>query len=287
MTPASCRTAQRRPAPYGPGPGQGCKKGAGVRMPGLDQLNFEGQDLVQVTLSRIREHEPPEGYYVAFSGGKDSVVLFDLVQRAGVKFDAHYNVTGIDPPELVYFIRDFYPDVIPEMPLKRIWPLVEAKGLPRRTARFCCEYLKEHSGAGRLVVTGIRWAESVARRRRQMLESCRWHRAKFFLHPIIDWPTESVWSYIHREGLPYCRLYDEGFKRLGCVLCPMGSPAQAQLDMARWPKIAAAWRRAAGRFYNRGTPGTRRWRTAAEYLDWWLTREATPDPGDCQLDLFV
>ena len=57
-------------------------------------------------IDRLQTFEPPEGYYLAFSGGKDSQTIYHLAQEAGVKFDAHYNVTGIDPPELVYFIRE-------------------------------------------------------------------------------------------------------------------------------------------------------------------------------------
>jgi len=58
----------------------------------------------EIAIERIKSFEPPEGYYVAFSGGKDSIVVLDLVKRAGVKYDAYYHVTGIDPPELVHFI---------------------------------------------------------------------------------------------------------------------------------------------------------------------------------------
>ena len=57
---------------------------------GLTQLNFEGYDKVQVAIMRLQQFQPPEGYYLAFSGGKDSVVLYDLAVKSGVKFDAHY-----------------------------------------------------------------------------------------------------------------------------------------------------------------------------------------------------
>ena len=53
----------------------------------------------------------PNGYYLAFSGGKDSAVLYYLAKDAGVQFRAFYNVTTIDPPENVYYIREHFPDV--------------------------------------------------------------------------------------------------------------------------------------------------------------------------------
>lgn len=243
---------------------------------GINQLNFDGKNKVEVAIMRLQEFMPREGYYLAFSGGKDSNVIYDLAVKANVKFDTHYNITGIDPPELVYFIREHYTGILYEKPLETIWHLIERKGLPRRNARFCCEYLKEHSGAGRVVVTGVRWQESWRRKRRSMVETCRWVKAKSFLHPIIDWTTEEVWEYICQENLPYCSLYNEGFKRIGCVLCPMITAKQAARDMTRWPKIAAAWHRACVRYFNRGTEGVQRWDSPDEMFKWWLSRAAIP-----------
>lgn len=257
---------------------------------GLAQLNFAGLNKMEVALMRLREFEPPSGYHLAFSGGKDSVVIYDLAMKADVKFDAHYNITGIDPPELVYFIREHYSGLIYEKPLMAIWPLIEKKGLPRRNARFCCEYLKEHSGAGRVVVTGIRWQESWHRKKRAMVETCRWVKAKSFLHPIIDWTREEIWEYLELNRLPYCSLYDEGasgkyrgdghFKRLGCVLCPMTTAAQTQRDKERWPKIAQAWFRACQRYYDQGRESCKRWDSAEEMFEWWLGRKAIADEID-------
>ena len=62
----------------------------------------------------------PAGYHLAFSGGKDSMVLYHLAKMAGVKFKAHMQVTTIDPPELMQFVRANYPDVVLHLSLIHI-----------------------------------------------------------------------------------------------------------------------------------------------------------------------
>lgn len=98
-----------------------------------EQTLFGEIDKVDLAIRRIKLHEPPEGYYVAFSGGKDSCVILDLVKRAGVKFDAHINLTTVDPPEVIRFVRQQYPEVIMEKPQISMKKLIEKKGiLPTR-----------------------------------------------------------------------------------------------------------------------------------------------------------
>ncbi len=129
------------------------------------------QEKIDMAIERLKSFEPPEGYYVAFSGGKDSQCVYHLCQMAGVKFDAHYNVTSVDPPELIYFIREHYPDVEFVHPTDSkgepvtMWSLIRKNKIPpTRVARYCCTYLKESSGKERVTVTGVRWAESARRK---------------------------------------------------------------------------------------------------------------------------
>ena len=81
-------------------------------------MHWELEKKVSDSISLLKRAEPlalamnPEdGFYVAFSGGKDSQVMLDLVRRAGVKYTAWYSVTGNDAPANVYFIREHYPEV--------------------------------------------------------------------------------------------------------------------------------------------------------------------------------
>lgn len=279
----------------------------------VENTLFGVRDKVKIAIDRLRTFEPPEGYYLAFSGGKDSQCIYHLAKEAGVKFDAHYNVTGIDPPELVYFIRENYPDVIRDMYKESMWKLIKKKGLPTRIHRFCCAELKEHGGEGRVCVTGVRWAESNARAKRKpfeittpniknkmlfndnetdrrSFENCQ-IKGKRVVNPIIDWEDSDVWEYIHSRGLKYCKLYDEGFKRLGCIGCPMARKGRLR-EFARYPKFEIMYKKAIESFI----PGYLErceqkgkepmYTTVDEWFNWWIYGKDNEDVFDGQEDMF-
>lgn len=267
----------------------------------LGQLNINGKDKVETAIGRLRTFEPPEGYYLAFSGGKDSVVVKALADMAGVRYDAHYSVTSVDPPELVYFIRENHPDVTFEYPRGKdgqrvtMWDLIPRKKMPpTRIARYCCEVLKEHGGEGRFTVTGVRWAESSRRRNgraglelsdgtktgkrkledpdnpgnAKMARFCP-TKGKHILNPIIDWDDGDVWEFIRKYEIPYCKLYDQGHTRLGCIGCPVASSQAEELE--RYPKYRQAYLRAFGKMLEeRDKAGLDTgWETAEDVMEWW------------------
>lgn len=255
---------------------------------GLSQLNFAGLNKVEVSIMRLREFEPPEGYYLAFSGGKDSEVVYDLAVKSGVRFDAHFSVTTVDPPEVLKFIRENYPNVEWHYPFKSMMTMVVEKGFPTRQSRWCCADYKENGGEGRFVLTGIRAAESARRSRRPMVEVCpRDARLKKFLHPIIDWSTRDVWDYLTANQLKHCSLYDEGFKRIGCVLCPMQTAKQSQLEVVRFPRLARAWRIAFQKLWDTRDAHHwkhQEWKSADDMFEWWLSRKGQKqDNGQCSM----
>ena len=235
-------------------------------------------NLDQIAIERLKTFEDnalaknPDGYYVAYSGGKDSDVILNLVRKSGVKYTAHHHLTTCDPPEVVYHVRK-QEDVIIDKPKLTMWQLIRKKGMPpRRNARYCCEVLKEGGGANRIVVTGVRWGESARRSKRKMVESCYRQKSKRFLNVIIDWSTQDVWGKIRKTKIDYCKLYDEGFKRLGCVLCPMSRDVQRQMD--RWPRIARAWEKAIKATWKPTKDKRFTFNDPEEYWQWWLDRDA-------------
>ena len=268
-----------------------------------EQQLFGERDLVALSIQRLREFETqacdmhPDGYWVAFSGGKDSIVILDLVRKAGVKHTAHFSVTTVDPPELLAFIREHYADVKREKPRLSMFQMIEKQMMPpTRMVRYCCKEFKERGGLNRFVVTGIRWAESVRRSKRRMTEVGFRDSRKRYLHPIIEWTDQDVWQYIRENKLPYCRLYDEGFTRVGCVLCPMANAREKAEHCRRWPAFERAYRRAmdkavtalkttergAARIANSGKP--LKWDNGDDMWDWWMregivTKKEDSDQG--------
>lgn len=231
-------------------------------------------DKVAIAIERMKTFEPQDGYYLAFSGGKDSQVIYKLMEMSGCKFDAHYNVTTVDPVELIRFIQSKYPTVIFDKPKKTMWQLIPEKLMPpTRLARYCCLELKERGGNGRTVVTGVRAAESVRRRSWQMFQPCP-KRHGHILNPIIDWDEVDVWDFIKKEIGYWCELYDRGYGRIGCIGCPNSPNQKRQLEDN--PKIKKSYLLAFERMLTlrkeRNLETT--WANSQEVMDWWLENKS-------------
>jgi phosphoadenosine phosphosulfate reductase len=233
-------------------------------------------ELADAAIALLREHEPPEGYYGCFSGGKDSVVIKELARIAGVRVDWNYNVTTADPPELTRFIKEHHPDVAwnrSKNATGSIFKEMVKRGHPTRRFRWCCAIYKEDHGNNRRKIIGIRADES-PRRAKQWNEVSTNRRTKqLIVLPIYRWLTCDVWQFIRSHNLPYCSLYDEGFDRIGCILCPMASARIKQLELQRWPKIAALWRRGFQQLWDSKPDDwtiKRRFNSCDEHWQWWI-----------------
>lgn len=274
---------------------------------------------VRTSIERLKAFEPDEGYFLAYSGGKDSDCIKMIADLAGVKYEAVHNLTTVDAPETVRYVKS-QPDVRINQSRDRdgkpvtMWNLIVRKGTPPlRISRYCCSELKEPNGAGRIVVTGVRWAESSRRKEqsdvvkiigkpkateklaeelginyrvtnlggivlnddndenRRMVEHC-YRTRKTMVNPIVDWTDEEVWEFLHHYGCRSNPLYECGFKRIGCIGCPMASRQQRLSEFDRYPAYRKAYIHAFDKMLEkRRTDGKEAvWNDGQEVFDWWI-----------------
>lgn len=243
-------------------------------------------DLEQTAIERLkaasdmslRLFEKP--LVITYSGGKDSDVMLHLAEKSGIPFEALHSLTTADAPETVRHVYDTFrrleckgikcdvdKHVQPDGSRVTMWNLIPRKLMPpTRLMRYCCAVLKEGGGKNRFIATGVRWAESTARKRRgglevlaskpqsslilsndndedrRLFETCQL-KGKRVVNPIVDWKDNEVLDYAAIEKIPMNPLYCEGFHRVGCVGCPMASKART-MEFARYPRIKAAYIRA-------------------------------------------
>ena len=128
-------------------------------------------ELLQKAEKIALNYDAEQGYFLAFSGGKDSQALYHIAQLAGVRFQGHMNLTSVDPPEVIRFVKKNYPEVELNKPGKSIFQIaVERQILPTMRVRWCCAEYKETAGAGKVTLIGIRKAESSRRAKRNEVE---------------------------------------------------------------------------------------------------------------------
>jgi 3''-phosphoadenosine 5''-phosphosulfate sulfotransferase (PAPS reductase)/FAD synthetase and related enzymes len=239
----------------------------------VEHTLFGTEDYVQRAIKEIRAMAGQKHICLRFSGGKDSVVIKRLLDMAGVPYTARFSKTSVDPPELLEFIKREHKDVIVEYPRISMFQLIIKKGFPpTRICRYCCQEFKERNVCGRddgiITVTGVRKAESPRRKSRSKYERCQADKGVYFFHPIVNWSDEQVWDFIRAEGVPYCRLYDEGLTRIGCVGCPLASSEKIVAEFKRWPQFEKAYlwafeRMLEGRSFDK-------WKTKYDVMDWYI-----------------
>lgn len=274
----------------------------------------------------LKNFEPEdEPYYLCYSGGKDSDVIRILAQVAGVKNEIHHNLTTVDAPETVQYVKSI-PDVIVHRPEFTMWQLIVKKKMPpTRLVRYCCSSLKEQGGKGRMKITDVRWAESNTRKEtaglvkvigkpktmqmqaeeldleymvtrgngitlnddnaktRRFVESC-YRTTSTMVNPIVDWLDTDVWEYLHYYGCRSNPIYECGFRRVGCIGCPMAGANGQKREFARYPTYYRAYVRAFQKMLDaraaQGLQNSVGWTDGESVMKWWLGEDTT------QLDLF-
>lgn len=104
---------------------------------------------------------------------------------------------------------------------------------------------------------------------REVVDFCIKQR-KTVVNPIIDWEDDDVWEFIEENNLRYCELYDEGFKRLGCIGCPLAGPKLQKKDFERWPKYKQAYINAFQKMLEAAPNYREKWENGEAVMKWWL-----------------
>lgn len=249
-----------------------------VEFPFMETLWREKQSN-SIELIRMAANSGPVCVY--HSGGKDSIVLEELTKMAGVPHRSIYHVTTLDPPELVRFVRTC--NVEMKHPGTNFIRLVEQKGLPTRWHRWCCDVLKHGKREMGVSFIGVRADESPARKKWKTISSCD---TGWIVCPILTWSHDDIWRFIRERSMPYCSLYDQGWKRIGCIGCPLTGCPNKELSL--YPRIKEAIRKAFFRWqdshpFDGGQTTQRAWETWLEEGKL-ISRKDIPDPDEeCQM----
>lgn len=181
-------------------------------------------------------------FHVAFSGGKDSAVLLDLVKKALPKgsFVVIFGDTGMEFPDTYEAVvetkkqceRDGTPFYIARSHFnpEESWKIF---GPPARVLRWCCsvhkstpQTLKMREICGKdnytgMDFVGVRKEESLARSRYEFENFGKKQKGQYSFNPILEWTSAEIWIYIYSNGIYVNRAYKEGNSRAGCLFCPM------------------------------------------------------------------
>lgn len=192
-----------------------------------------------------------------------------------------------------------------------MWNLIPRKRMPpTQLVRYCCQILKEQSTPNRIIAVGVRASESSGRKGRdifavrgntkkdglffslehsqevfeeskeldeiwdcKLIESARKNN-DIIVNPIYEWDDSDIWDYIRKNEIEVNPLYQKGYKRVGCIGCPMAGYFQRQKEFSDFPKYKDAYIRA----FDRMIEGRKRyglptkWETGQEVFDWWIQK---------------
>ncbi|MBE0522878.1 MAG: phosphoadenosine phosphosulfate reductase family protein [Methanosarcinales archaeon] len=190
--------------------------------------------------------------YVSFSGGKDSLAVLDLTMSALKKPPRAYFInTGLEFPETVEYARKFCIEnniKLEELDARDAFEQnLPDFGPPAKDYRWCCKVCKlspatQVAGGGNfLTIDGKRKFESFSRARIPPKEENPFVPGQVNIYPIKDWRAIEVWLYIYWRGLEYNPLYDQGFERIGCWLCPAALTAEYKRMEILHPKLYRTW----------------------------------------------
>lgn len=207
------------------------------------------EGLVQETIKKVyntyqQYQSKVDVFYVAFSGGKDSVVALDIVQRAlpHNAFMVLFGDTGMEFPDTYRVIEDvekycksneisFYRSCSNLSPIET-W---NKFGPPAQTMRWCCSV---HKTSPQIILlrkimnnphfrgmafTGVRGDESASRSEYKDVSLGEKVKGQYSCHPILEWGSAELFTYIYARDLIINEAYKKGNSRAGCLVCPLAA----------------------------------------------------------------
>ncbi|WP_292486371.1 phosphoadenosine phosphosulfate reductase family protein [Methanohalobium sp.] len=187
---------------------------------------------------------------VSYSGGKDSLTVLQLVSECLNDFTIIFADTGLEFPETVentYMVADKYnQDLKTESAGNAFWESVDNFGPPSIEVRWCCKVCKlgpitrlieNNFENGCLTFIGQRKYESSNRAKSKNVWKNPWVNNQIAASPIQNWTALHVWLYLFKTNAPYNPLYEKGFDRIGCWLCPSASLADFKRLKDTHPKM--------------------------------------------------
>lgn len=196
--------------------------------------------------------------YVAFSGGKDSVVALDIVQRAlpHNEFKVVFGNTDMEFPTTTELVQKLsrkcsdegieFLEAASNMTSKESWNIF---GPPARKVRWCCtvhktapviNMLSDKFANGKLrcvMITGVRGDESVSRSGYDEMSMGKKMAGQYSFHPILEWSSAEIYLYIYSQGLLLNDAYKYGFNRVGCIMCPNSSEKHEYIKRQCFPEL--------------------------------------------------
>ena len=219
--------------------------------------------LVQDTIKKvfniyISYRKKVDIFYVAFSGGKDSVVALDIVQRAlpHNEFKVVFGNTDMEFPTTTELVQKLsrkcsdegieFLEAASNMTSKESWNIF---GPPARKVRWCCtvhktapviNMLSDKFANGKLrcvMITGVRGDESVSRSGYDEMSMGKKMAGQYSFHPILEWSSAEIYFYIYSQGLLLNDAYKYGFNRVGCIMCPNSSEKHEYIKRQCFPEL--------------------------------------------------
>ena len=195
-------------------------------------------------------------FYVAFSGGKDSIVTLDIVQKAlpHKEFKVLFGDTGMEFPD-TYKTVEKVKELCNELAIDFITAKSEYSpeytwskfGPPATVTRWCCSV---HKTAPQIITLrgllhkddfvglafiGVRASESLARSEYDYISLGEKHKGQYSCNPILEWNSAELYLYIFSEKLIQNEAYKKGNKRAGCLVCPRAAERNEYMSRECYP----------------------------------------------------